>query len=523
MEKKTAEIDNLTEGLDTFITPTEISDGATPDCLNVIPMGKGAIKTRLGRSKRGGEITSGYGGQADLTYINSSGAIEELVVSNGVLKRKNGNNWDTISGVTFDTTERVFAAQLGDRLYFADGVTSLCYYNGTAIASSGISGAPKPSIVIKYNQRLYCNDVANPDRIYFGGALTGTGTAENTGNFASSSPAWGGYLGFGKGKEISAMAKLGTNYLVVGLKDSIHRIYPTSGTGDTSALDHAEEMISNSVGMANHATVDNIENDLGFLSWGDVYLLGEVASYSSIRTRVISTKISTDLQNITDISKACAIFSPSEKKYYLAYTDGSTYNNKVLVYDTYYKSWWRFSNWYPAAFKEFVDASNERHLTYVSDLSTENYVYELNTTANDDGAAINWYWKSKVLDLKGFDIPKKFKRWVTRFGEVFGVMTVKIYIDGELNTSTFQLGSAGGSAGMGSVVMGRVPMGQDDNGLTVVSVTNDYRYKKIARPNEGTMIQMEFSGGGVGEAGQIEKFKLYYNENDKKKDRTKKI
>lgn len=527
IKKKVAEIDSLTGGLDTFINATEIEDSATPDCVNVIPVGKGAFKTRLGRSAHGGEITNGYSGQGYFTYINSSGAYEELVVANGVLKRKNGNSWTSISGGTFSTSNRVFAVQLGDRLYFADGVTALCYYDGSNIVTTGVASAPLPSFLITFGRRLYCNDVNNPDRVYFGGALTAAGASTDTGNFASDSPSYGGYLGFGKGKIVTGLGKLGASHLVVGLKDALHRLSPTSGTGTSSTLAHTEESISNSVGISSHTTVDNIENDLGFLSWADFYLLGEVASFSSIRTRVISTKVSSLIQGISDsmVTKTCGIYSPVEKKYYLAYADGTSYNNKVLVYDTYYKSWWKFDNWHPASWIEYVDSSNTRFLGYVSDHSTDSYCYEINIGSDDNGTAISWRWKSKVLDLKGFDVLKKFKRWAALFGPVYGVVTTNVDIDDQRNTTNYTIGTASNeSSGLGTTLIGRSLLGMDTNETTTVAqVTNDYRWKKIARPNEGTRVQIEFSGSGRNYSGQIEKIKFYYQENKLKKDRTKRL
>jgi len=526
INRKMAEIDSLIGGLDTFVSETEIDDSSTPDCENVIPVGKGGIRTRLGRTAWGGEITNGYGGQDKFIYINSSNVIEELVVINGVLKKKNGTSWDIITGATFSTTNRVYAAQAGTRLYFADGVTALCYYDGANIVTTGINSAPLPSIIIFYNRRLYCNDVAHPDRYYFGGAMTSEGLVANTGDFRSTTPAFAGYAGFGLGKVVIGLAKLGSSSLIVGLKDGSHRIAPTSDSGTTTALAHSEEMISNSIGFANHGAMDSIENDLGFLSWSDFYLLGEVASYTSLRTRIISTKVSNIISGISaaNLTKTVVLYSPSQKKIYLAYTDGTTYNNKVLVYDTYYKSWWRYSNWNIASLTEHTDLTNATYLIALSGNSADSYCYQLNNTSNDAGSAITWYWKSKIFDMKGFDILKKFKRWATQFGGLYGTLTITIYIGGLANTSTLQLGSsATGSAGLGCLPLGQFVLGQDDNAFVAASLINDWRWKKLARPNEAVNIQFKFSGSGISEAGQIEKIKIYYNENPLKKDRTKRI
>jgi hypothetical protein len=284
-------------------------------------------------------------------------------------------------------------------------------------------------------------------------------------------------------------------------------------------------MLSNSIGFTNHGAIDNVENDLAFLSWGDVYLLGEVASYSSYRTRIISTKVSSLIAGISssNVSKTAMLYSPSNQELYLAYADGVDYNNKMLRYHVYYKSWWRRSNWHAAAITEHTDSTNASHLVYVSDNPSDSYCYTMNNTANDAGAAISWYWKSKVFDLKGFDILKKFKRWATLFGPNYGTITIDVYIGGTTNTTTVNVGLVTGAAGFGALAFGRSPFGRDDNGLTITSISSDWRWKKIARPNESSNIQFKFSGSGVGEAGQIEKIKIYYNENPLKKDRTRRL
>jgi len=525
-QKKVAGIDSLIGGLDTFLSETEIDDASTPDCDNVIPTGKGAIRTRLGRTSHWGEVSAGYAGQGYFTYIKSNNTVEELAIFNGVLyKRASATSATAITGGTFSTTNRICGAQIGSRLYFADGVTALCYYDGTNIVTTGVASAPLPSFLIIYNRRIYCNDVANPDRYYFGGAMTSDGLVANTGNFASGTPAYGGYAGFGLGKIVQGLSKLGSTTLIVAVKDGIHRIAPTADTGSSNALTHSEELVSNSIGFANHASADNIENDLAFLSWGDIYLLGEVASYTSLRTRIISTKVSNTVSAIASayLSKTNMIYSPSQKKLYIGYADGTTYNNKVLVYDTYYKSWWKYSNWHPAAWLEYVDEANSSYLLYVSDNPSDSYAYQVNNTANDAGAAISWYWKSKVFDMKGFDVLKKFKRWAVRFGSIYGTVTITIYIGGTANTSVLTLGSLSGSAGLGCMPLGQAPLGWDDNELTLDTIANDYRWKKLTRPNEATDIQFKFSGSGVSEAGQIEKIKIYYSENPLKKDRDKRL
>jgi len=147
-------------------------------------------------------------GQGIYTYITATD-VEELIIVGGVLYKKTTNTWTEITGGNFSTTARVCAAQVGSRLYFADGATALCYYNGTNIVTTGVASAPLPSFLIFYNRRLYCNDVNNPDRYYFGGAIDPTtGAATNTGNFGSGTPYWAGYAGFGLGKEVVGFGKL---------------------------------------------------------------------------------------------------------------------------------------------------------------------------------------------------------------------------------------------------------------------------------------------------------------------------
>lgn len=112
------------------------------------------------------------------------------------------------------------------------------------------------------------------------------------------------------------------------------------------------------------------------------------------------------------------------------------------------------------------------------------------------------------------------------FGPVFGDIQLSLFIDEEEVVTNFSLGTAvTTSTGCGTRILGSFVLGQEtnDTGTDTSGVTNDYRWKKIARPNEGTRIQFEFSGSGANESAQIEKFKIYYNQNVRKKDRTRRL
>lgn len=497
-------------GINVYAPPSQVKDNESPSLLNVMFSGISTVGTRQGYTKLTTTlVNSGHKIQGEFVYTTAT-SKEILYVSNGILYKYNGAGASTsISGATFSTTANVNACQLGVRLYFADGVTGLCYYDGSNIVTTGINSAPtKVKQLIKYGNRLYCNSDDNRDRVYYGGALGSDGTATNTGDFRSASPAYAGYLGFGLGKIVTAFAKKDTSLYTL-FEDATYKIDPVSGTGSSSALDHSNVLISNTFGTRSPRSVDNVGNDIGFLDSQYVFL-GEVATYITIRTKTVSGPVKRLFDNLSaaSIANVAAIYYDAQELLLISVQIGSTSNDHIIGYSVPYKAWFYWDGIYANSFIDYVDTNNVKHLYFGSDLAGSSYIYELFSGTSDDGVAINVYYRTKQFDLGKFSVSKRFKYWNALFGGVYGTTTVNFYVDGSLNdTISFASGNNTlTSDGMGTLPMGTFPMGLEGSFTNVTSsttISNDWRWHKFATRPIGTSFQLEFLNSTLNESFQV--------------------
>lgn len=513
-----AKIESFAGGLNVYSNATQVEDAESPDLLNVDFSGIGSVKKRSGYTKlTTSEVNTGDRIQGIYSYITTS-VREILYIADGTLYKYDGSGGSTaITGGTFSTTADVNAAQIGTRLYFFDGATALSYYDGSNVSTTGVASAPTyPTQGIFYNKRLYCNSTANKDRVYFGGALTSTGAATDTGNFGTGAPSYGGFLGFGEGREVVGFAKLGTS-LYVFLKDSIQRIDPVANTGVSSTLDHTSTMISNSIGCRAPRSIENVGNDVYFLD-STVYSLGEIANFTSLRTTNVSAKVAKLFAGMTQtaIEKAAAIYYTKEEVYLLAIqVDGSGYNDHVVGFSLPYKAWFYWDSMKVNHWLEFIDSDDVKHLYFGSDNDAASYVYEAYQGLNDDGAAINAYYFTKEFDLKEFDIEKLFQFWSVQFGGIYGEVTVDTYVEGSLaDTITLTSGTSSNSSdGWGTSLLGTFLWGVEGSfteaSSTDPGLNNDWRYHDLGGL-EGTTFQFKFSNATVNQGFEIKQATVSY-------------
>lgn len=516
---KVAQIKSLSGSINTYLNATQVGDDETPDALNIIPIGLTAVTGRQGYTKFTTTlIASGFKGQGIFTYITDT-VREILYVVNGVLYKYNAGSSTQITGGTFSTTANVKGAQVGSRLYLVDGVTALQYYDGTNIVTTGIASAPtKIKQVIFYNKRLYCNSDDNKDRVYFGGALTSTGAATDTGNFSSGTPSWGGFLGYGQGKEVVGFSKIGAS-LYVFLKSSISRLDPVANTGVSNALDHTSVSISESIGCLSAQSIDNVDNDVFFLNH-TVYSLGEVGTYNSLRTRNVSAKVRSFFESAsqTAVANAAAIYDDMNELYLISIQDVQSYKDTIIGYSVPYKAWFKWTGINSNSFVSFIDSDSVSHIYFISDNSAASYVYELFQGLNDDGAAIDKYHKTKEFDLGVFNIEKIFQFWNAQFGGTYGTVTIDLYVDGAIvDTISFASGSSSNTAdGIGTGVIGKFLIGKEGNFTEVsasgTTISNDWRWHTLTSSPNGTTFQIKISNNTVNENFEIKQYSVGYIE-----------
>lgn len=499
-------INSFAGGLNVYSNATQVKDDESPDLMNVEFSGIGSVRKRRGYTKlTTSEVSAGDKIQGIFSYKTSS-ANEILYISDGVLYKYDGSGGSTaVTGGTFSTTAMINAAQVGDRLYFYDGVTALSYYNGTSISTTGVTAAPTYATNgIYFNRRQYINNNSQRDRVYYSKALTSAGASTDTGDFTSGTDA--GFFGFGMGFEVVGFARL-SNSLYVFCRKGIFRIDPVVSSG---TLDHNSTVISNSLGCRAARSIDNVENDIYFLD-STIFSLGEVQNFISLRTTNISARISKIFQGMSqqDIDNAAGIYYSEEEVYLLAInTLGGGYNDTVIGYSLPYKAWFKWDGFRVNHWLEFISSDNVKFLYFGSDDASSSYIYRAFNTVNDDGAAIDAYYFTKEFDMKQFDIEKLFQFWSVQFGGVYGDITVDFLVDGVIQDSiTLSSGNSFNFAdGWGSLPWGVFPWGLDFNSPEASAsdpgLNNDWRYHDLGGL-EGTTFQFKFSNNNIDQSFEI--------------------
>ncbi|ULT55395.1 DUF2460 domain-containing protein [Neobacillus drentensis] len=183
------------------------------------------------------------------------------------------------------------------------------------------------------------------------------------------------------------------DYLVVHREGGIHQI--TYSSSDTGTVSFPSKPINDEVGTIATQSIQIIENNPVFLSKDGVYML--TASNIRDERNVTHISLTVDRKLLLESGLDQAVSIDYDKKYWLAM------NGMVYILDyaqktdiTPYGKWYIYDNIPSSCFLEkdgfLYFGSSKDGLVYR--FHKEN---ETGNSYNDDGAAINAYWKSKPL------------------------------------------------------------------------------------------------------------------------------
>ena len=243
-----------------------------------------------------------------------------------------------------------------------------------------------------------------------------------------------------KDEKITGLAELFGNLYVF----TVNEIHQISGT---SYDDFSRTQTSSNVGTVSHWSIQNIENNLVFMSPKGV------AVFDGIRSTSISDKIQTTLDNLL-VSRN--IYSQSahyrkRNQYWLAVTDGTSAHDTVLVYDYINMAWSKFKGINANCFISTYRSDNTERL-YFGDYGGLVYLYD--TTDNDNAVAIDGYWESKAEDF-GIDLIKSFRHFILFTAQKGSYnLSVEYEIDfgGRGSSTTVSLSLAGSASSWGPLV-----------------------------------------------------------------------
>jgi hypothetical protein len=463
----TVQVMNPGKGLNNLISDNLIDDAESSSLENIQFIESGVPAKAYGFTNVGTGLSNNPRG---LAFFNDTiaGNRDLLTVDGTALKYLSGTTWTTVSGVSFDAANQINFTQARGAMFVLDGASAIAKIaSGRTLTRNG--HAPKARFSIYYQGRHYAAGVdGQPNRLYISKntdpsefTVTTGGTQpqpDNSNDADSGGPNVPGATAFSAdaantpttnaavidinkfdGDKITALAKFQDSLIVFKERSIFQLTIDSTGTPIIAP-------VSKSYGCVSHRSVDNVENDVFFLTRNGIYVLGNEPNYFNVvRTNELSARIHPTIETInpTNFTNATALFN--QYVYYMAIPSGGvTANNMTLTYDRRFLAWSKWTHVQPECFTLYTDSSNTDTVYFTSANSAN--VYKFTTNYDSNGSAISAQWTSKAFDDGQFD---QYKRWIDvtiLFRQVIGVVTVNIITDNGTiaKTTTISSSSSGG-------------------------------------------------------------------------------
>jgi hypothetical protein len=478
---QTFRVINPGKGLNNLISDSLIDDHEASALSNIQYVESGAPSKAPGYSQVGNTLSNNPKGLG--FYVDTSLNKYLITTDGGVLKYLNASTWTTISGATFDTTSttHITFTQAQGKMFIWDGVSGGCQLSSLTLTRPGTM--PKAKFSIYYSGYHICSGVdGQENRLYISVLADASdftndpSVADPTPDNSTDVPGATVFSGTGTGTAIAQFIDVNKNdgdkitglakfneVLIIFKEKSVYQL-----TFDSTGVPTVQAVTKN-YGCVSHRSIDNVDNDVFFLSRNGLYVLGnEPNFFNVIRTNELSARVHStiDTLNTAYYTNATALFN--QYVYYLGLTTGSsTTNDTVITYDKRFQAFSKWTHVTPESFTTYVDSTNTENVYFTSASSAK--VYQLTmSTYSADGAAISSSWTSKAFDLGNFS---EYKRWIDCtifFRQLLGVITIEILTDGG-NVVKSSSVSATSNNGIGTKQWGQPFFGGNIN--TTVSTT----------------------------------------------------
>lgn len=463
---------NLNKGLNNLVSSSLIDNKELSDIRNMEYDEGGVLRKRNGYVSVGTALTAAKG----LGVFKTESYNYLLTVDGTALKYLNAGVWTSISGATYTSGREVTFSQVRNKIYIWNGSEGGSSWDGTTLTRPGTM--PKGTFAIFYADRHIVSGVdGQPNRLFIsqtddGSAFTRAATMLNNSTEVPGATVFTGttanYIDVRKddGDRITGLARY-SNTLIIFKRKSIYQL-----DFDSSAQPVITP-ITSSTGCISHKSIDAVENDVHFLSPEGQRVLGNEPQYfTAIRTNVISIKIQPTIDSINTQyqSKSNALYY--KNKYMLAIPTTSSSISRVIVYDKRFGAYTIWDTITPNAMVEYIDSTNTSHFYWMADSGTQMYEV-IDGRYNDNGAAIDAYLVSKAQDFGNIDITKRFVDLGLAFRRLSGLIDTTVYLDDDASAGTVQLGSAGGTSGMGFGMFGTEMLGTGGSTGSTSSSTSD--------------------------------------------------
>lgn len=515
---------NPGKGLNTLISDSLIDDRESSDLENIQFVESGAPTKAGGYEQVGDNLSNNPKGIG--SYVDTSDNKYLLTTDGTALKYLNGSTWTSISGATYSTasTTQINMTQARGKMYIWDGVSG-----GTELSSLTLSRPgtmPRAKFSIFYNGYHVASGVdTQPSRLYISVGTDAsdftndTSVTDPTPDNSTDVPGATVFAGTGSGSTIAQMidvnkndgdkimglAKFGEALIIFKEKSIFQLTFDSSGVPIVAA-------VTKSYGAVSHRSIENVDNDVFFLSRSGIYVLGnEPNFFNVIRTNELSARVHPILETVSQANyvRATALFF--SHSFYLGLPTGTsqTSNNLLLTYDKRFLAFSKWTHLLPECMTTYINSSNQEDMYFTSANSAKVFKYTP-STFSANGSAISCKFTTKAFDLGDFS---EYKRWIFAdiyFRQFIGQVTIEVLTDGDTISKTSSI-SVFSSNGIGSYQFGEGTFGGnvETNVSSTATDTNNVPYR-IPINKKARTIKLRFTNDRNNETFTVLGYKFSY-------------
>ena len=374
------------------------------------------------------------------------------------------------SSATWETFDDGFTTGLdtnftiaNNKMYIFNGTDNLHSWDGADVAlNSGVvdlgTAVPQTEFGVFWKNYMFAaggstlGGTTYPTRVYFSNLADPDTWTTGTDYFD---------VNLSDGQPITGMAPLG-ELLVVFKRRSVY-ILSGSSPADwriSSSVNNVQS-VDSSIGCTSHRSIVQVGNDLWFMSDDGMRSVRRTEAQSDTpSTGIVTGKVETTVQGMNKSALDKVASTTFNKRVYVAYPTGSnTYNNEVLVAETRHTTedtenphpWVVYTGWNPACWATHIPSSEIA--LYYGEGSGDSLTFQAETGTNDNSAAIDFDYQSKMIDLNQPNM-KKTSRFIITSAESGDDVDIQIQssTDGNIFTTHGVLNTYDGGALWNSAV-----------------------------------------------------------------------
>lgn len=380
------------KGLNRVAAPHNMSPEYAYDLLNCYVNKDGAITQRNGIAKKNTTVISGSPKVRTIFEAGWNSLARDIIVRAGTAWRKYNSGMGVFDDLDTGRTDDAIgdAVMFDNELIMVDGGTPRKCVSTYTVSDLGGSPPSDPTAVHVHQHKVWMNSVSNPMKAYY----SKTDDAEN---WTAAGDA--GSLDFTRilpqGDTLIGFATFAEAFLVFIFKQ--HLVIYTAGTDP--AQFSIQQIID--IGAFSNQSVLQVANDLVFPTYSGIRSIKSSLANQKLDLNDLSALISplyrTYADSITNKTTIAGVYYNKLNHYYLCFPLSS--GHTILVYSPDVKNVvGRYTGITAYSFMQAEDGT-----LYCGG---DGYVYTMDSSSDDDGAAIEFRWKMPFLY---FDNPIRYK------------------------------------------------------------------------------------------------------------------